>query len=226
MSHQGGQYRRGVAQLVEHVLFAPSIEIFSVLTTILVMGLSLIPVYAGWYSLLSTESNKGERMSKKSVEKKLKGGFFSFSQKVPSGITLTSEETKEVIELWKEDVEVIKTNTEKLSSADTAIERNLTRLPESLSQVSNARNDAIRYFKITKDPIKRREWARRLIVADNAHKSIKASQDRMNVKPAELVTDAQNSVQTKSTVFTVFWVILVLAELDGLGYAVFRDEDF
>ena len=67
-------------------------------------------------------------MSKKSVEKKLKGGFFSFSQKVPSGITLTSEETKEVIELWKEDVEVIKTNTEKLSSADIAIERNLTKL--------------------------------------------------------------------------------------------------
>ena len=55
MSHQGGQYRRGVAQLVEHVLFAPSIEIFSVLTTILVIGLSLIPVHAGWYSLLSTE---------------------------------------------------------------------------------------------------------------------------------------------------------------------------
>ena len=101
--------------MVEHVLFAPSIKIFSVYTTILVMGLSLIPVHAGWYSLLSTESNKGERMSKKSVEKKLKGGFFSFSQKVPSGITLTSEETKEVIELWKEDVEVIKTNTEKLS---------------------------------------------------------------------------------------------------------------
>ena len=55
MSHQSGQYRRGVAQLVEHVLFAPSIEIFSVLTTILVMGLSLIPVHAGWYRLLSTE---------------------------------------------------------------------------------------------------------------------------------------------------------------------------
>ena len=55
-------------------------------------------------------------MSKKSVQKKLKGGFFSFNQKIPSGITLTSEETKEVIELWKEDVEVIKTNTEQLEA--------------------------------------------------------------------------------------------------------------
>ena len=45
-------------------------------------------------------------------------------------------------------------------------------------------------------------------------------------KPAELVTDAQNSAQTKSTVFTVFWVVLVLAELGGLGYAVFRYEDY
>ena len=109
MSHQGGQYRRGVAQLVEHVLFAPSIKIFSVYTTILVMGLSLIPVHAGWYSLLSTESNKVELRTK---------------------------------------------------------------------------------------------------------------------KPAELVTDAQNSAQTKSTVFTVFLVILFLAELGGLGYAVFRYEDY
>lgn len=136
-------------------------------------------------------------MSKKSVEKKLKGGFFSFNQKIPSGITLTSEETKEVIELWKEDVEVIKTNTEKLNSADTAIERNLTRLPESLSQVSNARNDAIRYFKITKDPIKRREWARRLIVADNAHKSIKASQDRMNVTRARIQSVVKDAALEK-----------------------------
>ena len=45
-------------------------------------------------------------------------------------------------------------------------------------------------------------------------------------KPAELVTDAHNSAQTKSTVFTVFWVVLVLAELGGLGYAVFRYEDY
>ena len=68
MSHQGGQYRRGVAQLVEHVLFAPSIEIFSVLTTILVMGLSLIPVQAGLYSLLITESNKVELRTKNPAE--------------------------------------------------------------------------------------------------------------------------------------------------------------
>ena len=45
-------------------------------------------------------------------------------------------------------------------------------------------------------------------------------------KPAELVTDAQNSAQTKSTVFTVLWVILILAELGGLGYAVYRYEDY
>ena len=41
-------------------------------------------------------------------------------------------------------------------------------------------------------------------------------------KPDELVTDAQNSVQVKSTVFTVLWVILILSELGFLGYAVYQ----
>lgn len=45
-------------------------------------------------------------------------------------------------------------------------------------------------------------------------------------KPDELVKGAQNSVQVKSTVFMVLWVVLVLAELGGLGYAVFRYEDY
>lgn len=41
-------------------------------------------------------------------------------------------------------------------------------------------------------------------------------------KPDELVTGAQNSVQVKSTVFTVLWVILILSELGFLGYAVYQ----
>lgn len=45
-------------------------------------------------------------------------------------------------------------------------------------------------------------------------------------KPAQLITDAQKSAQTQSTVFKVFWVILVLAELLGLGYWVWFREDY
>lgn len=42
----------------------------------------------------------------------------------------------------------------------------------------------------------------------------------------ELVRDAQNSAQTKSTIFTVFWTILVLLELGGLGYAVYQYQEY
>lgn len=35
-----------------------------------------------------------------------------------------------------------------------------------------------------------------------------------------IVTEAQNSAHVQSTVFTVFWVVLVLGELLGLGYVV------
>lgn len=41
-------------------------------------------------------------------------------------------------------------------------------------------------------------------------------------KPAELVKQAQDGVQVKSTIFTVLWVILILSELGFLGYAVFQ----
>lgn len=41
-------------------------------------------------------------------------------------------------------------------------------------------------------------------------------------KPDELVKNAQNAAQLQSTIFTVFWSILVLAELGFLGYAVYQ----
>lgn len=45
-------------------------------------------------------------------------------------------------------------------------------------------------------------------------------------KPSELVKDAQNSAQTQSTVFKVFWGILILTELLGLGYVVWFHEQY
>ncbi len=41
-----------------------------------------------------------------------------------------------------------------------------------------------------------------------------------------IVSEAQKSAHIQSTVFTVFWVILVLSELLGLGYVVWIREDY
>jgi len=41
-----------------------------------------------------------------------------------------------------------------------------------------------------------------------------------------IVADAQKSAQIQGTVFTIFWVIVVLGELIGLGYAVWSYEEY
>lgn len=41
-----------------------------------------------------------------------------------------------------------------------------------------------------------------------------------------IVSEAQKSAHTQSTVFTVFWVILVLAEIGGLGYWIWLYEQY
>lgn len=44
-------------------------------------------------------------------------------------------------------------------------------------------------------------------------------------KPQELVKNAQKSAQIQSTVFTIFWGLLVLGELVGLGYVVYQYQE-
>lgn len=44
--------------------------------------------------------------------------------------------------------------------------------------------------------------------------------------PATQVTNAQKAADTQKTIFRVFWTILVLAELIGLGYAVWFYQEY
>ncbi len=50
--------------------------------------------------------------------------------------------------------------------------------------------------------------------------------DLQSAPPKELVKNAQNDADTQKTVFRVFWGLLVLAELFGLGYLVWIHEDY
>lgn len=45
-------------------------------------------------------------------------------------------------------------------------------------------------------------------------------------KPDQMITDAQNAAETQKTIFRVFWALLVLAELLGLGYLVWFYQDY
>lgn len=44
--------------------------------------------------------------------------------------------------------------------------------------------------------------------------------------PATQVKNAQNAANTQKTIFRIFWVILILSELLGLGYLVWIHEDY
>lgn len=128
-----------------------------------------------------------EETKKTKVPAKLKTrNLFGFKLKQPTGIYLDTDETKQVIDLWKEDSKQIDTNTDKLESANRAIAVNVSKIPEILKNVGSSRSEAIRYFKASKDPIKKREWARRLIVADRSYQSIKQSEKRMEAVKARI----------------------------------------
>lgn len=45
-------------------------------------------------------------------------------------------------------------------------------------------------------------------------------------KPQELVKSAQKEASTQSTIFKVFWTILILSEIIGLGYLVWKSKQF
>lgn len=47
-----------------------------------------------------------------------------------------------------------------------------------------------------------------------------------NESPKTQIENAQKSARTQGTVFTIFWVILVVSELFGLGYLVWIHEDY
>lgn len=109
--------------------------------------------------------------------------------RAPTGVKLSSGETTAIIDIWKKDQRILQQNNRELEEADVSIKRTLEHtLPDVLAEVTEARIEASRYFKITKDPLKKREWARRLVIADHAMKSVRNSKKRMTVMSDRIKT--------------------------------------
>lgn len=108
-------------------------------------------------------------------------GILKMKLRAPSGVKLNSGETAAIIDIWKKDQRTLTQNNNQLIEADASIKRTLEqKLPDILDEVTLARTEAARYFKITKDPLKKREWARRLVIADHAMNSVRDSKKRMS----------------------------------------------
>lgn len=99
--------------------------------------------------------------------------------RAPHGIRLTQGETEALVEIQQEDVQVLKDNQQEVLAA-MAVTHTVD-VKNQLKRAGSARNTAAATYKATKDPIKKREWARRLVVADTTLKSLTELQDRMAV---------------------------------------------
>lgn len=95
----------------------------------------------------------------------------------PVGIKLTTGETMALAEIYKEDAKKIRENESKVTEALSST-RTLD-IADSIEESMSAKSVAVGTFKRTKDPIKRREWARRVVVADHAVKSMRDMKKRM-----------------------------------------------
>lgn len=98
---------------------------------------------------------------------------------IPVGVVLSPGETATLAEIYTDDAKLLEKNSSEVSKAIRATEQGLN-ISNTLSTARAARNQAVGTFKITKDPIKKREWARRIVVADQTIKSVRDAKMRLN----------------------------------------------
>lgn len=97
---------------------------------------------------------------------------------IPIGVVLSPGETATLAEIYQDDANVLEKNSKEVSAAIRATETSLN-ISNTLSTARAARSQAVGTFKITKDPVKKREWARRIIVADQTIKSVRDAKMRL-----------------------------------------------
>lgn len=105
--------------------------------------------------------------------------------KAPHGIRLTQGETEALVEIQEKDVKVLKDNQQEVMAA-LGVTKSID-VKNQLETAQSARSVAVSTYKRCKDPIKKREWARRLVVANTTLKSLTGLKKRMSVTHDRLV---------------------------------------
>lgn len=97
--------------------------------------------------------------------------------KAPHGIQLSQGETEALVDIQQEDVRILKDNQQEVLSA-IGVTRSIE-VGNQIKKAQSARSVAAATYRNTKDPIKKREWARRLVVADTTRKGLVDMKNRM-----------------------------------------------
>lgn len=95
----------------------------------------------------------------------------------PVSVKLSTGETVALAQIYEEDVATIKKNQYEVDNALSATSS--PDVKDALEKAQAARSNAAGTYKITKDPLKKREWARRVVVADSTLKSIRNMKKRI-----------------------------------------------
>ncbi len=98
---------------------------------------------------------------------------------IPMGLVLSPGETSTLAEMYNDDANILEKNSQEISKAIKATEAGLN-VSNTLSVARAARSQAVGTYKITKDPIKKREWARRIVVADSTIQAVRDTKMRLN----------------------------------------------
>lgn len=133
--------------------------------------------------MASTKKKPVKAIKAKAVKPK-KIGFFKrykigIKLKSPHGIVLSPSETEALVVIQQEDVQILKQNQQEVLAAIGVTKS--VEVGAQIRKASSARSIAAATYKNTKDPIKKREWARRLVIADGARKSLVDLKSRMTV---------------------------------------------
>lgn len=126
-----------------------------------------------------SSATKAVRAKKINVPKSKFSDRFKVRLKLraPKGIRLSQGETEALVEIQQQDVKILRQNEQEVMSAI-----GVTKSVEVRSQIKaakSARSVALSTYKNCKDPIKKREWARRLVIADHTRKSLTDLKNRM-----------------------------------------------
>lgn len=97
--------------------------------------------------------------------------------KAPHGVKLSQGETEALVDIQQEDVKTLKDNQQEVLTA-IGVTRSIE-VGNQIKKAQSARSVAAATYRNTKDPIKKREWARRLVVADSTRKALVDMNNRM-----------------------------------------------
>lgn len=101
----------------------------------------------------------------------------------PVGVTLTNSEAKVLLEEQVKAVELLEKDETRIEKIQRGIN---VAIDDSISEASEALNQARGTFKRTKNPVLKREWARRMVIADRTTQTLVQTKKRTKLVNSRL----------------------------------------